>query len=123
MLEGYRRSRLRSLAIVIQVALSLVLLITAGLFVRSLSTATTLSPGFDTANMYVLPLDPTLIITDEVKLEAFYRDLMSRVGAIPGVRSVTVSRFVPLGVRGGQGRRYERWAGPSSRSRASRRLL
>ena len=97
MLEGYRRSRLRSLAIVIQVALSLVLLITAGLFVRSLSTATTLSPGFDTANMYVLPLDPTLIITDEVKLEAFYRDLMSRVGAIPGVRSVTVSRFVPLG--------------------------
>ena len=96
-LEGYRRSRLRSGAIVIQVALSLVLLITAGLFVRSLRTATALNPGFDTANTYVLPLIPTLIITDEAKLRNFYRDILERVGAIPGVRSVTLSRFVPLG--------------------------
>jgi predicted permease len=95
--QGYRRSRLRSFAIVVQVALSLVLLITAGLFVRSLSTATTLSPGFDTANMYVMPLNPTLVISDEVKLETFYRDLLARVGAIPGVRSVTLSRFIPMG--------------------------
>lgn len=95
--EGYRHSRLRSIAIVMQVALSLVLLITAGLFIRSLSTATTLSPGFDTANILVLPVNPTLIINDEVKQEAFYRDLLARVEAIPGVRSVTLSRFVPLG--------------------------
>jgi predicted permease len=96
-LEGYGRSRLRSLLLIVQVSLSVVLLIAAGLFVRSLGNATSLSPGFDTSNLYVMPLNPTLLGYDEVKLVAFYRELTTRVEAIPGVKAATLSRFIPLG--------------------------
>lgn len=97
---GYRKSRMRNLLVIAQVTLSLVLLIGAGLLVRSLRNAQTFSPGFDPSHIIVLSLDPHLLGYDRAKVEALYRDIVARVESLPGVQSASVADFVPLGSRG-----------------------
>jgi predicted permease len=95
--KGYRRSRLRSLFVVSQVTMSLVLLIGAGLLIRSLLNAQAIDPGFKTENALVVPLDLKLRRYDEARGKEFQRQVVERVGAIPGVQNVSLVRDVPLG--------------------------
>lgn len=93
-----RRMTLRNSLVVAQVTVSLVLLIGAALFLRSLARVEGIDPGFDTRNVLVLPIDlETVGGYDEVRGQTFYRSLVERVRSLPGVRSVAVSETLPLG--------------------------
>ena len=91
-----RRLTSRNALIVAQVALSLVLLISAGLFLRSLSRARSMSPGFDADRVLTVPLNIQLLRYTRDQGKAFYRDVTQRVAAIPGVQAASLVRWVPL---------------------------
>jgi macrolide transport system ATP-binding/permease protein len=93
---GFRRSRLRSGLVVAQIALSLVLLIAAGLVLRTLQHLQTMSPGFDPENALTMTVDVGLQGYDKAKGRQFYRQLVERVGSQPGVRSMSIADFIPL---------------------------
>jgi predicted permease len=94
---GVSRHRLRSVLVVAQVAGSLVLLIVAGLFVRSLVRAQHAYMGFDADHVLNLTLDPHEIGYDEARTKTFYHDLEARVRAMPGVQSASLAFSVPMG--------------------------
>jgi predicted permease len=94
---GRRQSRLRNIFLVAQVAFSLVLLISAGLFIRSLQNSKSVQPGFTVENALVVPLDLGMQRYSEARGMDFYRRVTQRVGSMPGVKSVSLSKFVPLG--------------------------
>lgn len=99
---GIRRSRLSRGLVVAQVALSLVLLVSAGLFLRSLERATHMDKGFDAVNLLIASVDPSLQGYDTSRTRAFFEDLIVRVRALPGVRAAAVGDVVPLGLDGQQ---------------------
>jgi predicted permease len=94
---GAGRHRLRSAMVVAQVAGSLVLLIVAGLCMRSLQRAQFVDLGFDAANIITARLDPHQIGYDEPRTIAFYDELERRLKGLPGVNSVSMSFSVPTG--------------------------
>ena len=75
-----------------QVAISLLLLIGAGLFVRTLTNLENETLGFDRRNLVLFGIDPTKSGYKGEKLVAFYQQLQRRIEAIPGVKSATLSR-------------------------------
>ena len=79
--------RLRKTLVAAQVMLSLLLLIGAGLFIRSLHNLTELGPGFPSENLVAFNVDPSINGYDSDKARIFYRELREAIGAIPGVRS------------------------------------
>ena len=79
-----------------QVALAVVVLVGAGLLVRTLENLRNVDPGFDTRNLLTFGLDPTLIGYKTPRVDAFYRDLQERLAAIPGVESVSYSNSTLL---------------------------
>lgn len=95
-----RRSRLRSAFVVAQVACSMLLLVGASLFVRSLQRARAIDIGFDPSNMIVLSLNPALQGYDEARGRALFERLLDRIRAVPGVRSVALAESVPLELGG-----------------------
>ncbi|HKP11036.1 MAG TPA: ABC transporter permease, partial [Blastocatellia bacterium] len=95
---GARRSRLRSGLVVAQIALSLVLLIAAGLVLRSLSHLQTMNPGFEVSNGLKMSFDIGLQGYDKGRGQQFYRQLIERVESVPGVRSATLTDLFPLSV-------------------------
>ncbi|MGA7920964.1 MAG: ABC transporter permease [Candidatus Acidiferrales bacterium] len=94
---GVSRHRVRSVLVVAQVAGSLVLLIVAGLFVRTLMRAQHAYLGFDADHVLNLTLDPTEVGYDETRTKTFYRDLEARARALPGVESASLAFCVPMG--------------------------
>lgn len=97
-----RRVNLRSALVVGQVALALVSLIGAGLFLRSLRNTERIDPGFDAGNLLTLSFDVGALGFDRVRGEEHHRRLLETVRAIPGVRSAALSANLPMG--GGIGR-------------------
>jgi putative ABC transport system permease protein len=101
--EGGRQTtggshRLRSLLVVSEVALSLVLLIGAGLMVRSFLAILKTSPGFNPEGVLTMNLNlPFAKYKEEPQRAAFYSDLVQRVKALPGVQSAAVINYLPLG--------------------------
>src|SRR6266404_6944928 len=95
-MAGFRRSRLRNALVVVQVALSLVLLVCAGLVVRSLQVAQRTRPGFTPENAVALSFDLGLQGYTEEKGRAFQRQLIERTQSVAGVRSVALTSVVPL---------------------------
>lgn len=94
---GHRRVQLRGLLVVGQVALSLLLLIGAGLLVRSFSRLLHVDPGFDPRNVLTMNVSlPTVKYADAQKQIAFFDDLSRRISALPGVRSAAISAALPL---------------------------
>ena len=91
-----RRFSLRNLLVVAQVALSLVLLIGAGLFLRSLQHAQQIDPGFSPENVLVMPLNINLLRYTKPQGQEFYKLVTERIEAMPGVQSATLSRTPPL---------------------------
>jgi predicted permease len=95
---GRRRHIVRGTLVVAQVAGSLLLLIVAGLFVRSLDKAQQVYLGFNPDQILDLTLDPEQINFTEAQGRAFYRQITERIGAMPGVVSVGQAFTVPMGV-------------------------
>src|SRR5256712_3219095 len=100
--QSGRRVNLRSLLVVAQVALSLVSLIGAGLFLRSLRNTERIDPGFDSKNLLTLQFDVGAQGFDRVRGEEYHRRILEAVRAIPGVRSAALSANLQMG--GGFGR-------------------
>ena len=94
---GAGRQRLRSTMAIAQVAGSLVLLVIAGLCVRSVQRAQSVDLGFDPRNVLTVRLDPRQIGYDEARAWAFYDELERRLAALPGVESVAASLGAPMG--------------------------
>jgi predicted permease len=90
------RSWLRSTLVAAQVAVSLVLLIAAGLLSRGLQSAQTLDPGFSMKGVAAVWFDLKEQGYDDARALQFYRQLMERVSAIPGVDAASQSVVVPL---------------------------
>jgi predicted permease len=94
------RSRMRNTLVIVQVSLSLVLLTTAGLFLRSLGHASSIDIGFKPANLLIMSMDPKLQNYSHDKTAQFLSQLHDRVAALPGVRSVSFVGVVPLSIGG-----------------------
>ena len=92
-----RAFSLRNVLVVAQVALSLVVLVCGGLFIKSFRKAQTMDPGFDNQNGLFAFLSPTLIGLEEEQSRNFYRQVVERVSSLPGVESVSFVRTLPLG--------------------------
>ncbi|HKA22674.1 MAG TPA: ABC transporter permease, partial [Blastocatellia bacterium] len=95
---GRRRSWLRGGFVTMQVALSSILLITAGLTVRSLQHTQSLGPGFDPNHAVTLSVDLGLQGYDEARGRNFYQQLLQATRALPGVKAVGLIRSLPLGL-------------------------
>jgi predicted permease len=95
---GTRKSRLRSLFIVVQVALSLVLLVGAGLLVRSLARMQAVNPGFNPANMLAMDFDLDLKGMSAEQGTRFYQAMLERIEAVPGVTGVALANRAPLDI-------------------------
>ena len=93
---GAARTRLRSVLVVAQIAISLVVLIAAGLVVRTLQQLQTMNPGFDAQNALTMSFDLGLQGYDDQHGQQFYRQLYERVQALPAVKSAAVSSYIPL---------------------------
>ncbi len=97
-LSGSRsRARMRSLLVIGQVALSLLLLIGAGLLVRSFDRLLHVDPGFDAHNLLTMGLSlPTEKYAKPDQQTAFFDEVLRRVTTLPGVRDAAVSAALPL---------------------------
>jgi putative ABC transport system permease protein len=90
------RHPIRNILVIAQVAGSLVLLVAAGLFMRSLARAKSIDLGFNPHNLLNVGLDPGLQGYDQPRAEAFFRDLLRRVKSLPGVESASFAYTVPM---------------------------
>jgi putative ABC transport system permease protein len=95
--EGARRNRMRSVLVVIESAVAVMLLVGAGLLVRSLVQLQNTSPGFDAHNVLTMRIDLSRqkYSTPE-KSSSFFQELESRVVGLPGVESVGLVTELPL---------------------------
>src|SRR5262249_517261 len=95
---GDRRSffSLRNALVIGQVSLSIVVLIGAGLFLRSLNRARSIEPGFDADHVLTLSFNTNSQGYDATKAQQFYRQLTERIQALPGVRNVSIAQSAPL---------------------------
>jgi putative ABC transport system permease protein len=90
--------RLRGLLVVSEVALSLMLLISAGLLIRSFLQLVKTDPGFNSENLMTMSLVlPAAKYKDEPQRAAFYSELVQRVEGLPGVESAAAVNHLPLG--------------------------
>lgn len=90
-----RRSRLRNLLISSQVALSLVLLVVAGVTVRRMQKIVNQDPGFATGNLMMMSISPSVQGYSEQQAQRFYEELLARVERIPGIQSASLAATVP----------------------------
>ena len=100
--QGGTKTRLRSAFVVAQVALSVLLLIGSGLFIRSLQNASAMDPGFDLRAGVLVSMDLGLHGYNEERGLAFFDQLLEKARAIPGVESATLTRYLPLGLNTGR---------------------
>jgi len=90
--SGASRSLLSKSLVVAQVAMSLLLLISAGLFLRTLHNLQTVEVGFNSENLLLFSIDPNLLGYKDAALANLYRQMFDRIEAVPGVKAVTFSR-------------------------------
>ena len=93
---GQRKSYLRNALVIVQIALSLLLLIGAGLFLRSLKNAHAIDTGFDPNNVLLMSFDLRLLGYSEARGKEFYRQALERVRARPEVVSASLAAAAPL---------------------------
>jgi predicted permease len=98
---GVRKGRLASGLVVAQISLSLLLLVCAGLFIRSFMRAQQINPGFNSHNVLMVSYDLFTAGYSEEKGAEFDRELVGKLEALPGMQSVALANRVPLGFGGG----------------------
>jgi predicted permease len=96
MIGGSGRSRLRSVLVFIQVALSFVLIAGTGLLLRSLVRMQKSDPGFSTRNVVVSAVDLFSAGYKPDRAKIFYEQMLERIRALPGVQSATLARVRPF---------------------------
>jgi putative ABC transport system permease protein len=96
--QGASRMFLAKALVAGQVALSLALLVGAGLFVRTLRNLQNVDVGFDRENVLVADIDPTNLGYRGHRLRMFYDQLLEHAAALPGVRSASLSTVTPMGM-------------------------
>jgi predicted permease len=94
---GLRRVPLGRLLVAVQIGLSLVLLIGAGLFVRSLRNLMGVDAGFERGRLVLVSISPHVLGVDKTRLGDLYRRLVERLEAVPSVRSASLSLYSLLG--------------------------
>ena len=97
MADGGGRQWVRSVLVVGQVAVSLVLLVAAALFVRSVQRAQSVDLGFDPAHVINVSMDVSQQGYNEARGRAFYREVEARVRALPGIESMSYAYSIPFG--------------------------
>jgi len=99
---GLRRQRLRAGLVIGEVALALVLLVGAGLFLRSLASLQDVNPGLQPNGIITASVAlPPAQFTDAAKRVIFYRTVLERLSSLPGVTTVAAGVPVPFSGRGG----------------------
>ena len=94
---GHTRTQMKNLLVVSQVALSLLLLIGAGLLLRSFLRLLSVDPGFDAHNVLTMDISlPTVKYANPDQQIAFFDEILRRVSVLPGVRSAATSVALPL---------------------------
>jgi predicted permease len=86
-----RRFTSGGILVAVQMALAIVVLVTAGLLVRTLSNLKNLNPGFDTHSLLLFGVDPRLAGYKGPQVDNLYRELQEKFSALPGVKSATYS--------------------------------
>src|SRR5262249_9709765 len=86
------RSVLGRVLLVVQVAISLVLLVGAGLFLQTLSNLRHVDVGFNPQNLLLFRVNPSLNRYDEPRMRALYADMLERLQGVPGVQGVAMSQ-------------------------------
>jgi predicted permease len=94
---GVRKARLASALVVTQIALSLFLLVCAGLFIRSFRAAQKVDPGFNPDHVFIASYSLFPAGYDADSGTEFHRQLLTKLGALPGVESVSLADWIPLG--------------------------
>ena len=102
--RGGSGRRLTDGLVVVQVGVSMMLLVCAGLFVQSGRNAAAIDFGFRTDGLLVLSVDPLAQGYEPEQARALYRDIAADVAALPGVRSASWARRAPLAPGGSSGR-------------------
>ena len=92
-----RRFSARNVMVVSQIALSLMLLSTGGLFARGALKAAVANPGFGYERQLLVNTDPTMVQYDATRGRASYRDVLGRIRALPGVTAAGMASAVPFG--------------------------
>lgn len=94
---GARQARIHNLLVILEVALSLILLIQSGLIIKSFLRLTNTNPGFNTENLLVVPfILPEGKYPEPERKAAFYQNVLQRVEALPGVQSAAAVTPLPL---------------------------
>jgi predicted permease len=93
---GSRRLNLKKALVVAEVTLSLLLLIAAGLFVRSLRTVQAIEPGFAVDELVSAPLNINLLRYTKAQGREFYRQVTEHLRQVPGVRAASVARVAVM---------------------------
>ncbi|MEP7272055.1 MAG: ABC transporter permease [Acidobacteriota bacterium] len=95
--EGTRRQRLRSTLVVVEIALSLVLLVCAGLLIKSFVRLLGVDPGFNPQHVLVtgIGLSPTKY-RDDAQKGAFFNQLLAGLSSVPGVQAAGVTQALPI---------------------------
>lgn len=94
---GLHKARLSSILVVAQIAMSLLLLVCAGLFIRSVQQAQHFNPGFNPHHMLLDDYDLSGLGYDKNSGTQFHRQLYDKLQSLPGVESATIAGWVPLG--------------------------
>jgi predicted permease len=97
-----RRFGLRNLLVVAQVAICMLLLICSGLFVRSLSSARNIDPGFTHRNLLMLAFDPSQNRYPPEETRRLVNAIVDRTSVLAGVESAALTNSVPLSMEGTQ---------------------
>ncbi|MFL6280780.1 MAG: FtsX-like permease family protein, partial [Vicinamibacterales bacterium] len=94
------RSRLRSAFVVGQIALTILLVVVAGLFIRVLRYAGETNPGFDSRGVEIASIDLSMTAHDDMAKDAFWRSVIERVRQLPAVEHASLARVPPGGFEG-----------------------
>lgn len=94
--SGSRRERTRNVFVIAQLAMSVLLLVCAGLFVRAFQKGRLVNPGFTIDNVLVAPLALANAGYDTTRARAYYDELAARIAANPAVEAVSYANMVPL---------------------------
>lgn len=94
---GRSKARLSSILVVAQIAMSLLLLVCAGLFIRSFRLAESFNPGFNPRDVLLDSYDLGGIGYDQKSGTEFHRAALTRLQALPGIQSAALATWVPLG--------------------------
>jgi putative ABC transport system permease protein len=118
---GAARRRFRDGLVVAEVALSLVLLVGAGLLLRSVLALQGADPGFRSDRILTMEFRlPATRYTQPAQIAAFFRDILGRMRALPGIESVALARAVPFSGNGGSSTYEAEGRAPAAPGRESR---